>query len=138
MRKGARKTVMAIRDSRSQQDPERTGSGGDSAITPKQRKALDDLFSVTYEELRRLASVVRRGDPSATMNPTALVNEAWLKLSKSPGLAATSRVHFKRIAARAMRQLLVEAARRRNSDKRGGRGVLMGVFDDSLDVPASC
>ena len=42
------------------------------------RLALDQLFSVTYEELRRLASSVRRGDPSATLSPTALVNEAWL------------------------------------------------------------
>jgi RNA polymerase sigma factor (TIGR02999 family) len=136
MRKGARKTVMAIRDSRSQQDPELTGSAGGSAITPQQRKALDELFSVTYEELRRLASVVRRGDPSATMNPTALVNEAWLKLSKSPGLAATSRLHFKRIAARAMRQLLVEAARRRNSQKRGA-GEFTVSFDDSFEEKPS-
>ena len=42
---------------------------------------MDQLFSVTYEELRRLASTVRRGDPSATLSPTALVNEAWLKLA---------------------------------------------------------
>jgi RNA polymerase sigma-70 factor, ECF subfamily len=83
------------------------------------RNALDYLFSVTYEELRRLASSVRRGDPGATLNPTALVNEAWLRLAKAPKIAATSRLHFKRIAARAMRQLLIESARRRNSIKRG-------------------
>jgi RNA polymerase sigma factor (TIGR02999 family) len=133
MRKGMGKTVMAIRDTErvSGREP------GAAPITPQQRKALDELFSVTYEELRRLASVVRRGDPSATMNPTALVNEAWLKLSKSPNLAATSRLHFKRIAARAMRQLLVEAARRRNSQKRGS-GELTVSFDDSFEEkPAS-
>ena len=67
------------------------------------RHALDHLFSATYEELRRLASSVRRGDPSATLNPTALVNEAWMKMAKSPEIAPTSRLHFKRIAARAMR-----------------------------------
>src|SRR5208282_5882289 len=83
----------------------------------KERQALDQLFSLAYEELRRLASSVKRGDPSNTLSPTALVNEAWLKLAKSPGVA-TSQMHFKRIAARAMRQLLVEAARRRNSRKR--------------------
>ncbi len=49
-----------------------------------ERAELDYLFSVTYEELRRLASTVRRGDPSATLNPTALVNEAWLKLAGYP------------------------------------------------------
>jgi RNA polymerase sigma factor (TIGR02999 family) len=85
-----------------------------------ERGTLDQLFSATYEELRRLAARVRRGDPSATLTPTALVNEAWLKLAKSPEIGATSPLHFKRIAARAMRQLLVEAARRRNAGKRGG------------------
>jgi RNA polymerase sigma factor (TIGR02999 family) len=99
---------------------------------PGDRKALDELFSVTYEELRRLAATVRRGDPSATLNPTALVNEAWLKLSASPNIAAASRLHFKRIAARAMRQILVEAARRRQAGKRGGGRSI--TFDDSLHV----
>src|SRR5256885_1774348 len=55
--------------------------------SPDDARALDELFSVTYEELRRLASVVRRGDPSATLSPTALVNEAWLKLRASPHVA---------------------------------------------------
>src|SRR5262249_45212445 len=93
---------------------------GEAALDTTNRRAIDELFSLTYEELRRLASPVKRGDPSATLNPTALVNEAWLKLANSPELASASRLHFKRIAARAMRQLLVEAARRRNADKRGG------------------
>lgn len=84
------------------------------------RNELDQLFSATYEELRRMAERVRRGDPSATLTPTVLVNEAWLKLARSPGFAVSSEIHFKRIAARAMRQLLVEAARRRLADKRGG------------------
>jgi RNA polymerase sigma factor (TIGR02999 family) len=97
------------------------------------RHALDQLFSVTYEELRRLASAVRRGDPSATLSPTALVNEAWLKMAKSPDIGATSQLHFKRIAARAMRQLLVEAARRRNADKRGGGAEMTVSFDDALN-----
>ena len=106
--------------------------------TAKERQALDQLFSLAYEELRRLASSVKRGDPSNTLSATALVNEAWLKLSKSPGVAATSRLHFKRIAARAMRQLLIEAARRRNARKRGGDGEAIFVsFDDSLDRAAT-
>ena len=67
-----------------------------------------------------MASSVRRDDPSATLNPTALVNEAWIKLAKSPEITTTSQLHFKRIAARAMRQVLTEAARRRNAEKRGG------------------
>jgi RNA polymerase sigma factor (TIGR02999 family) len=105
---------------------------------PGQRKALDQLFSLTYEELRRLASAVKRGDPSNALSPTALVNEAWLKMAKSPGIGAESPLHFKRIAARAMRQLLIEAARRRNSHKRGGDGEAIFVtFDESLDGAAT-
>src|SRR6202789_2469457 len=127
MRKGQGKTVMAAKDSEASQRSERGKAHAPSA----ERKALDQLFSATYEELRRLASSVRRGDPSATLSPTALVNEAWLKLAKSPDVGATSRLHFKRIAARAMRQLLVEAARRRNSDKRGGGAEITVIFDDT-------
>ena len=99
-------------------------------------RALDELFSATYEELRRLAAAVRRGDPSATLSPTALVNEAWLKLRESPHVARATPVHFKRIAARAMRQVLIEAARRRQADKRGG-GAAVVTFDESLHEPAS-
>jgi len=104
----------------------------------EERKLLDQLFSLAYEELRRLASSVKRGDPSITLSPTALVNEAWVKLANSPPLAATSRLHFKRIAARAMRQVLIEAARRRNSQKRGGEGEAIFVaFDDALHGAAA-
>jgi RNA polymerase sigma factor (TIGR02999 family) len=110
---------------------------GENGRTSKERQALDQLFSLAYEELRRLASSVKRGDPSITLSPTALVNEAWMKLAKQPGIAAASRLHFKRIAARAMRQLLVEASRRRNTDKRGGGEVIFVSFDDSLDSPAT-
>lgn len=94
------------------------------------RGALDKLFVATYEELRRLASVIRQGDPSATLTPTALVHEAWLKLAGSLSIAPTSRLHFKRIAARAMRQVLVEAARRRKADKRGGDATMV-TFDEN-------
>jgi RNA polymerase sigma factor (TIGR02999 family) len=109
---------------------ERTPESGELA----ERRALDDLFSATYEELRRLAGILKRDDPSLTLNPTALVNEAWLKLAKSPAFANTSPLHFKRIAARAMRQVLVEAARRRNSHKRGGSGE--AIFVPLEDSPA--
>jgi RNA polymerase sigma factor (TIGR02999 family) len=96
------------------------------------REALNHVFSVTYEELRRLASTIRRSDPKATLSPTTLVNEAWLKLAGSPRLAWASPLHFKRIAARAMRQLLTEAARRRSALKRGGRGLLLVTFDEPI------
>jgi RNA polymerase sigma-70 factor, ECF subfamily len=106
--------------------------------TPADRASLDQLFSLTYEELRRLASTVKRGDASNTLTPTALVNEAWIKLAKSRAIHATSQLHFKRIAARAMRQLLIEASRRKNARKRGGDGEASFVaFDESLDGVSS-
>ena len=95
------------------------------------RDSLNALFSATYEELRRLAASVRKTDYRATISPTALVNEAWLKLVQSPPFGTVSRLHFKRIAARAMRQVLVEAARRRGAGKRGGNAALV-TFDEEL------
>ncbi len=112
---------------------------GETHQAAQERQAFDQVFSLAYEELRRLASSVKRGDPSNTLSPTALVNEAWLKLAKSPGVADTSPLHFKRIAARAMRQLLIETARRRNAHKRGGAGEVIFVsFDESLDGAPTC
>jgi len=108
----------------------------DVGLNMRDRGALDALFSATYEELRRLAASVRSKDAQATLTPTALVNEAWLKLAHSPPAGATSRLHFKRIAARAMRQVLVEAARRRNASKRG-RDVAFVTFDEGADVIAT-
>jgi RNA polymerase sigma factor (TIGR02999 family) len=130
LRKRRGKTVMATEKSRS--NPNGHQVDADPTLPAGDRQALDRLFSITYEELRRLASSVRRGDPSATLSPTALVNEAWLKLAGSPQIASTSPLHFKRIAARAMRQLLVEAARRRNAAKRNGSSELTVTFDESL------
>lgn len=108
-----------------------------SEETKERRKALDRLFTVTYEELRRLAATVKRGDPNITLSPTALVNEAFLKLAKSCRVPLESPLHFKRIAARAMRQLLVEAARRRHAHKRGGEDAIFVTFDDALDGPVT-
>jgi RNA polymerase sigma-70 factor, ECF subfamily len=125
---------MADRNSRLAPEPQ----GDHLGVARGNRKELDQLFSVTYEELRRLASTVRRGDPSATLSPTALVNEAWLKLANSPQVASTSRLHFKRIAARAMRQLLVEAARRRNASKRGSGAEVTVTFDDAVQKGPAC
>jgi RNA polymerase sigma-70 factor, ECF subfamily len=105
---------------------------GDAAASAGDQRALDHLFSVTYEELRRLAASVRRSDGAATVSPTTLVNEAWLKLRKARGLEGLSQLHFKRIAARAMRQVLIEAARRRHTSKRGGPGLALVTFDEAL------
>ena len=105
--------------------------------SPEARQALDLLFAATYQELRRLAASVRRSDPSATLTPTALVNEAWLKLAATPAIGSTSQLHFKRIAARAMRQVLIEAARRRNAAKRGDGVALVTLTDSVGQIPST-
>ncbi len=107
-------------------------SGGEWGLEFADREALNYLFSVTYEELRRLASTVRRSDPEATLSPTTLVNEAWLKLAGSQRLSWASPLHFKRIAARAMRQVLIESARRRSALKRRGNDTVRIAFDEPL------
>ena len=98
---------------------------------PAPREVLDALFAASYEELRRLAARVRGPEPAHTLNPTALVNEAYLKLASSYAAIPLSPLHFKRLTARAMRQVLVEAARRRNALKRGS-GQAFVTLDDGL------
>jgi RNA polymerase sigma-70 factor (ECF subfamily) len=83
--------------------------------------ATDWLFSVLYDELRSLADRLMRGERTGhTLQPTALVNEAYLKLMGGAGLDWESRAHFLGVCARAMRQVLVDYARRRNALKRSG------------------
>ena len=83
--------------------------------------ALNDLFPLVYEELRALAHRKRQawhGD--YTLNTTALVHEAYLKLAGQSRADWQSRAHFFGVAARAMRQILIDYARRRRAQKRGG------------------
>lgn len=107
-------------------------------MEPERKSALDNLFSAAYEELRRLAGSVKYSRPDVTISPSTLVHETWLKLKKSRQLAPESELHFKHIAARAMRQVLVEAARRRKAYKRGGGSALLVTFDESMHVPVAC
>ena len=94
---------------------------------------LDTFFAATYEDLRRLAALVKRRHKSATLNPTALVHEVWLKISSPRGVNAVSELHFKRIAAKAMRQVLIDNARRRKTSKRGGPNGVLVTMDFSAE-----
>lgn len=95
------------------------------------------LFSLIYHELRRIARSQRRaaGSP-ATLQTTALVHEVYLKLHNSPEAAAVDRTHFLSIAARAMRQVLVDHARARSRLKRGGDLQITGL-DERIGVDAN-
>lgn len=97
------------------------------------RQALDRLYSIAYEELRRIARSLKRDDLGVTLNPTALVNEAWVKLSLSRDLQFVSPLHAKRTVAQAMRHILADAARARSSEKRGGDAIFITLID-SLDT----
>ena len=82
--------------------------------------ALDALYPIIYDELRAIArSHRRRWDGDTTLGTTALVHEAFLKLSRADEVHATSRLHFLRVASRAMRQILSNYARDRRAIKRG-------------------
>lgn len=85
-----------------------------------ERGALDAVLPRVYDELRGLARAQLRRSSGTTLDPTALVHEAYLKLSRSEGLSAVSRSHFLAIAASAMRQILIDRARAAKAQKRGG------------------
>jgi RNA polymerase sigma factor (TIGR02999 family) len=101
------------------------------------RAAADHLFELVYGELHRLASyLMRRERTDHTLQPTALVHEAYLRLVDASSIEWQSRAHFFGIAARAMRQVLVEHARRRAAAKREG-GWERVTVDQALDLRAS-
>jgi RNA polymerase sigma-70 factor, ECF subfamily len=84
------------------------------------RKAADELFPLVYDELRKMAHRYFRGEsPENTLQPTALVHDLFLKLSKN-GLDVQDRSHFYAVAARQMRHLLIDHARAARAEKRGG------------------
>jgi RNA polymerase sigma factor (TIGR02999 family) len=83
------------------------------------QEAADQLFSLVYAELRRMARAQRRGRSGETLRTTALVHEAYVKLSGASRMKVRDREHFYAVASRAMRQILVDQARRRVAAKRG-------------------
>jgi RNA polymerase sigma-70 factor, ECF subfamily len=101
------------------------------------RAAFDALFPVVETELRRVARRSLRGERSDhTLQPTALVNEAWLRLEGERAMRWRDRGHFFAVAAQMMRYILVDYARRRRAAKRGG-DVYRVSLSEALDVPDS-
>jgi RNA polymerase sigma factor (TIGR02999 family) len=91
------------------------------ALTEGDRGALDELFPIVYESLRRVAHRQLMDErPDHTLNTTALVHEAYLKLVKLPRVQWKGRAHFFALAAQAMRNILVDYARLHRAAKRGG------------------
>jgi RNA polymerase sigma-70 factor (ECF subfamily) len=99
--------------------------------------ALEALMPLVYAELRRLAAHYLKGErPGQTLQPTALVHEAYLKLLKDRPERWQNRAHFCAIAAHSMRQVLIERARARDALKRGG-GQPRVTFDEGLPAAAA-
>lgn len=91
------------------------------------------LFPQLYGELREIANRLLRGEITGhTLQPTALVHEAWFKLAGPKAPRPVDRTHFLALAARAMRQVLVDHARKRRALKRGGPAVDLSIADDRL------
>jgi RNA polymerase sigma factor (TIGR02999 family) len=104
---------------------------------PLERGALpraEELLPLVYEELRRLAAhKMAQEAPGQTLQPTALVHEAWLRLGADGQPPWTNRAHFFAAAAEAMRRILVERARRRTALKRAGGACRLSL--DEVEIP---
>jgi RNA polymerase sigma factor (TIGR02999 family) len=106
------------------------------AISRGESHASEDLLPLIYDELRRLAAVRMAGEAAGqTLQPTALVHEAWLRLVNEGGRTWKNRAHFFRAAAQAMRRILVDRARQKLSLKRGSGGEKVAIED--MDLPAA-
>lgn len=107
---------------------ERSSAGDESAAS--------ELFLLTYDELRRLAAgFLRREWQAQSLDATGLVHEAYMRLVPGAQPQWKDRPHFMAIAARAMRQVLVEHARARTAQKRGGGQMPVTLVDAALDLP---
>ena len=108
-------------------------SGSENVDYSGQR--VDGLFAEVYASLKALAHTVRGGRGGETLSTTALVHEAFLKLTSTRSVAWNDESHFFAVAARAMRQILVDAARREIALKRGGARELISYDDAAHAAP---
>ena len=96
--------------------------------------AGERIFALVYEDLRRLAARHVRGAAPSGPSPTSLVHEAYLRLARRGALPFADRVHFFAVASRAMRQIVIDDARERQAQKRGGGQAAVDL--DAVAVPA--
>ena len=107
-----------------------------SDSSPEARQSLSELLPSLYGELRGLARrALARERRNHTLQPTALVHEAYLRLAAQRGEGFVSRAHFLGLASRMMRRILVDHARRRNADRRGGGSIAVTLDEDLLVAP---
>jgi RNA polymerase sigma factor (TIGR02999 family) len=98
--------------------------------------AQERLLAVVYAELKAIArQVFRRERGNHTLQPTALVHEAWVKLAGGAATSFRDRAHFFAVASQAMRQVLVDHARGRAADKRGGGAERLQLVEELVPAP---
>ncbi len=103
-------------------------------LTDGENAVLDDLLPLVYSELRRLAaSYLRRERSDHTLQPTALVHEAYIRLVDQTQVRWQNRAHFFGVAAQMMRRILVDHARSQQAEKRGGEFQKLSL-DENIDV----
>jgi RNA polymerase sigma factor (TIGR02999 family) len=108
-----------------------------NAVRQGDAKAADELLPLVYNELRQLAAAkMARESPGQTLQPTALVHEAWLRLGGEAQPTWQNRGHFMGAAAEAMRRILVENARRKLRLKRGGGNERVDLHESAIETPA--
>jgi RNA polymerase sigma factor (TIGR02999 family) len=108
-----------------------------SAIQQGESQAASQLLPLVYEELRKLAACKMAGEaPGQTLQPTALVHEAWLRLAGAQDQNWDSRAHFFGAAANAMRRILVENARRKLARRHGGGQARVELEEFEIAAPA--
>jgi RNA polymerase sigma-70 factor, ECF subfamily len=118
-----------------------TGTESVSDLLPKLGRGNPEaearLIAHVYPELRRLAAnYLQRERPGHTLQPTALVNEAFVRLAQHPNVDWQGRAHFYAVAARIMRRILVDHARLRTAQKRGGDEVRVPFTEETAGAPA--
>lgn len=107
-----------------------------NAVEQGQSNAADELLELVYEELRRLAAFKMAQQPLAhTLQPTALVHEAWLKLVGPADKSFKNRAHFFSAAAEAMRHILIDSARRKQTKRHGGAFERVAIDEIQLVSP---
>jgi RNA polymerase sigma factor (TIGR02999 family) len=98
------------------------------------QSALDQLYQIVYDELRRLAHrYMSRENAGHTLQTTALVNEAYLRLAEVKDMNWQDRAHFFAVSANVMRRILIDEARARRAERRGGDNLTIAL-DEALDV----
>lgn len=108
-----------------------------AAVEEGDPRAADQLLALVYEELRRLAAYkMTQEAPGQTLQPTALVHEAWLKLIGAGERKFENRAHFFAAAAEAMRRILIDRARRRQTQRHGGQYERVELQETGLAAPA--